>query len=180
MRSVALLRGINVGGHRKVPMAELRAAAEEAGFTRVETYIQSGNLIFDSGKLGAAEAAMRLERTIAGHFGFSVDLVVRTAREWARYAESNPFTKAAQERPNLLHLGLSTSPCAKGAAKILRERAAGGEVIEIVGDAIWIDFNLSTAKSKLSPAFLEKAIGSPVTLRNWRTVLKIREILDEK
>src|SRR5262245_16850824 len=114
-RMIALLRGINVGGNRKVPMAELRQIASEAGLEEVETYIQSGNLTFATTQTpAAAEAA--LEKAIEEKFGFAVDVVVRTAAQWARYAAGSPFPDAAKERPNILHLGLSKKPPAPDAA----------------------------------------------------------------
>lgn len=177
MRMIALLRGINVGGNRKVSMAELRTVAAEAGFSQIETYINSGNLLFDPAKMNASQASAQLERAIQKHFGFSVEVIVRTARQWKTYASGGPFRDVAELRPNLLMVGLSGSPISDNAENLLGERAAQHERVKIVGDAIWIDFGASSGKSKLTPALLDKAAGSPVTLRNWRTVLKLAEML---
>jgi uncharacterized protein (DUF1697 family) len=177
---VALLRGINVGGARKVPMAELRVLATRAGLGDVETYIQSGNLVFEAGRVSPKASADRLEKAIARQFGFAVDVVVRTAPQWKRYASGSPFPEAARIRPSLLLLGLSKQPCPRGAAAVLAERATQGERIEIVGDAIWVDFVKSVGKSKLTPAVFDRAAGSPVTARNWRTVLRLNEMLDRR
>lgn len=177
MRLVALFRGINVGGNRKVPMGELRTLAEELGFGEIETYINSGNLVFEAGKLSAAQAASRLDRAVQEHFGFSVDIIVRSAKQWSGYAAENPFPAAAKSRPNLLMLGLSKLPPAKGAAELLAERAGKNERVKISGDAIWVDFADGVGRSKLNPGLFDKAAGSPVTLRNWRTVQKLAELL---
>jgi len=177
MHMVALLRGINVGGHRKVPMAALCLAAEGAGFKDVKTYIQSGNLVFSAGRLSVAQTASRLEGAIEQRFGFAVDVIVRTEKQWQVYARSSPFPEAASDRPNLLMLGLAKMPLASAAAAYLRERAHSGERIKIVGDAIWIDFDASVGRSKLSPTVLDRAAGSAVTLRNWKTVTKLDEML---
>ena len=107
MKMLALLRGINVGGNRKVPMAELRSIAKDIGFTEVETYINSGNLIFDSGKMNSTRVATLLEKSIKSHFGFHVDVVVRTKMEWKKYASGGPFPDAANIRPNLLMIALA-------------------------------------------------------------------------
>jgi uncharacterized protein (DUF1697 family) len=177
MKMVALLRGINVGGNRKVPMAELCEVAIEAGLTEVKTYIQSGNVVFDAGKMKADQVSTLLERKIEGHFGFRVDLIVRTASQWKKYSVGNPFPIAARERPSHLLLGFSKLPCGKEIAEKLAERATQGEKIEIVGGVIWIDFARGVGKSKLVPAWVDKIAGSPVTMRNWNTILKLDEML---
>jgi uncharacterized protein (DUF1697 family) len=175
MKMVALLRGINVGGNRKVPMSELCAAATEAGLTEVKSYIQSGNVIFNSGKMNVNQSTALLEKAIEERFGFRVDVIVRTAVQWKKYASGSPFPGAERARPNLLHLGLSKFPCNKNIAEALKEAALYGEKIKLVGDAIWIDFAASVAKSKLRSTLLDRAAGSTVTMRNWNTVLKINE-----
>lgn len=177
---IALLRGINVGGNHKVPMLELRAVAADAGFVEVETYIQSGNLLFDAGRLSAKQAAARLEGAIEKHFGFAVDVIVRTALEWKKYTSGNPFPEAARARPNLLLLGLAKLPCAGNAEAVLGDRTTQGERIKIIDNAIWVDFGTSVGRSKLIPTLFDKAAGSPVTMRNWRSVLKLGEMLEQR
>lgn len=177
MKMVALLRGINVGGNRKIGMPELCQAAAESGFTEVESYINSGNLVFEAGKMKADQVAKTLESLIKSQFGFEVDVVVRTGSQWGRYTASNPFPGAVRIRPKMLHLGLAKLPCKNLSGARLAERALHGEKVIVVGDAIWVDFAESVGKSKLTPAWFEKIAGSPVTLRNWNTVLKLNEML---
>ena len=173
---VALLRGINVGGNKKVPMAELRELAAGLGWQRAETYIQSGNLVFAANG-GDAEAEQALEGAIAAHFGFVVPVVVRSVAAWRAYAAASPFPEAASARPNLLHLGLSKRRPQTGAADALAKYATSGEGIEIQGDAVWIDYAGGVARSKLTPAVLDRAIGSSVTMRNWKTVQQLAAML---
>jgi uncharacterized protein (DUF1697 family) len=174
-RILLLLRGVNVGGHRKVPMEALRQTCRDIGFGDVESYIQSGNLVL-SAPGGAEAAATMLETAIEQRFGFAVDVVARTARQWAANAAGSPFPEAAEKQPNLLHLALSKQKPKPGALAALRERAQAGELIEASGDARWVLFPNGVARSKLSPAVFDKAVGSPVTARNWRTVLKLHEM----
>ena len=108
-RLIVLLRGINVGGHRKVPMEALRELCRELGFSRVESYIQSGNLVLSAPE-GPEAVVARLEPALEERFGFAIDLVARTAEQWARYAAGSPFAEAAEQQPNLLHLALSRQP----------------------------------------------------------------------
>lgn len=176
--SVALLRGINVGGNKRVPMAALRALAEGLGWRDVATYIQSGNLVFRaSGKPAAWERA--LETAIEHEFGFPVPVIVRTASSWRESAAGSPFPDAERDRPKLLHLGCSKAPTARGAVEQLTPRCTQGERVAIRGQAIWIDFVEGVARSKLTPAVLDRALGSTVTMRNWTTVQAIASMLAE-
>lgn len=172
---IALLRGINVGGHRKIEMAALRALGTELGFGAVQSYIQSGNLIFTSPDTAAAIEAS-LDRAIADRFGFPVEVLVRAADAWPALIQGNPFPKACVDEPNLVMMALAKRPPNKEAATALRERAAAGERIATAGEALWIHYPEGVARSKLSPALIDRLVGSPVTARNWRTVLKLAEL----
>jgi uncharacterized protein (DUF1697 family) len=172
---IALLRAVNVGG-RKVEMAALRKVAEAAGFKDVRTYIASGNLVL-SGPGSPAAAAAKLETAIAARFGIDVPVIVRTARQWKAYlTPPASLAKAAQEKPSGLLVGLSQAPPGKEAAAVLRQRAAAGERIEMVGDSLWIEFGQGIARSRLTPTAVDKAMGSPTTMRNWNTVRKLAEM----
>lgn len=173
---VALPRGINVSGRNKVPMPELREVAERLGLACVQTYIQSGNLLFEADAEAAALEEI-LEAAIADRFGLSIPVIVRSASEWPHYRASNPFPQAAEAEPNRLMLMLSKSPPVPGAEAAIRERAQGGEQVKLVGDALWVHFPGGSGTSKLSPALIDRLIGSPVTSRNWRTVLKLQDML---
>lgn len=172
---IALLRGINVGGGNRVPMADLRALCEGLGWEEVRTYIQSGNLLFAAaGKPARLEAA--LEEAIEGEFGLAIPVIVRAGADWPGYVAANPFPKASESEPNRVMLALSKKPPAAGAVERLRERAAAGERIERAGGALWIHYAGGSARSKLSPSVLDRLAGSPVTTRNWRTVLELDEL----
>ena len=172
-KTIVLLRGINVGGHRKVPMAALRDACRAAGIADIETYIQSGNLIFSA--MNATEAEAAIERIVEKQFGFAVEAIARTAKQWAVYARASPFADA-DDRGNIIHLGLSKKAPDRGLVEPLAARAKHGEEIVLDGDAIWIDFKDGVRGTKLSPAAIDKAAGSTVTMRNWRTVRKLAEM----
>lgn len=174
-RHVALLRAVNVGG-RTLPMAELRALAGEIGWADAATYIQSGNLLFTAeGERAALEA--KLEAAIAARFDMEVPAIVRTAAEWARYPAGCPFPEAAEAEPNRLMLYLSKRPPAAGAADSIAARASAGERVALAGDALWIHFPAGSGTSKLTPSSVDRAVGSPATSRNHRTVAKLLEML---
>lgn len=173
---VALLRGINVSGRNKVPMGDLRAVAEGLGLTGVQTYIQSGNLIF-SAQVEGPQLEEKLEAAIAARFAIPVPVIVRSASQWPAYVEGNPFPEAAASEPNRLMLMLSKSPPPPGAGDALQERARDGEHVKLVRDALWVHFPSGAGTSKLSPSLIDRLVGSPVTARNWRTVIELRDML---
>ncbi len=175
---VALFRGINVGGNKKLPMAKLRELCEGLGFVSVRTYIQSGNLVFRSA-LDPASVEQRIEGVVEQEFGFHADVIARSARQWTAYARAAAFPDAAEARPKFLHLGLSKQKPARGCVAKLEEYANPDERVALKGDALWVDYGTGVGRSKLTPAVLDRALGSTVTLRNWRTVMAISELLDE-
>lgn len=177
-RYVALIRGINVGATRKLPMAELRAHCATDGFGEVKTYIQSGNILLSSTD-SAEDVAARLKSLISHRFNLDVPVIVRSAEQWRSYAEGSPFPDAEAERPNLLHVCLSAAPLAKDAAELLAARANAKERLAVKDGTLWCDFGESVGHSKLTPALFDKAAGSPVTARNWRTVQALAAMLEE-
>ena len=173
-RLIALLRAVNVGG-RKLPMADLRALCGELGWEDVETYIQSGNLVFKAG--GEPDALeTQLEKAIRAKFGMDVPVIIRTAPQWAGYVKANPFPEAAKAEPKALQLLVSKRPPDKDAAARLMERAQSGERVKAAGGALWFHFPEGIARSKLTPSLIDKACGSPSTSRNWRTVLTLLQM----
>lgn len=168
---IVLLRGVNVGGNNRVPMADLRAACEKEGFANTRTYVNSGNLVVD-GKGSAASVEKAVEAILAKRFKVEVPVIARTAAQWKAYA-SDPFPKADSK---FVQLGLSKSPPAPGCAETIAGRAAAGEQVKVVGDAVWVHFPEGVGKSKLTPAFLDKAAGSPLTLRNRNTVQELSKL----
>ncbi len=170
-RLIALIRGINVGSTRKLPMAELRAACAEQGLGAVQPYIQSGNLVLDKGDPAKVEAA--LEKLIADRFGLDVPVVTRTAAQWAALIADCPFPEAARDAPNKLHLIACKAPPAPDAVEALAARAQHGERIVRCGGDLMIDFVGGVGPSKLVPALIDRLVGSPATARNWNSVLQL-------
>lgn len=172
---IALLRGINVSGRNKIPMSELRSLCADLGWKNVQSYIQSGNLVFQA-NAAAVKLETALEQAIQRQFGLSIPIVVRAAAGWSGYVKDNPFPKESQSEPNHVMLALSKAAPKADAAEMLQERAVNGERIVQIGDALWVHYAAGVADSKLSPALFDRRVGSPVTARNWRTVLKLQEM----
>ncbi len=169
-RFVALLRAVNVGGHRPVPMAELRALAGDLGFTEAATYIQSGNLVFST---DVPDPTERLTAGIERRFGFPVDVIVRSAARWRRYLAANPFREAPER--TILLLPAKAPPA--GAVEALAARGTKGERLVAAGDAAWAHFPEGVGASKLTAPVIDRLLGSPTTARNLRTVEAIRDLL---
>lgn len=173
-RLIALLRAVNVGG-RKLPMAELRALCGDLGWTDVETYIQSGNLLFTAaGGPDALEAV--LEKAILDRFGFHSDVMVRSAAQWARLVEANPLPKESEAEPNRVLVGIAKKKLEPGAADAIAARAVADERVVAAGGALWFHYPAGAGTSKITPSLIDRAAGSPVTARNWRTMLKLQEM----
>lgn len=176
MRFVALLRAINVGGKRKVPMAELRSLCQVLGYDDVATYLNSGNVVLRAtGSAGVIEAA--IERAIAERLGFHVDVSVRTAAQWSRLVAANPFTEEAKAAPNLVQLFVAKRKVPATAAAAIEHRARAGEQVRVAGGALWIHYPKGIGTSKLTATVIDTALGSPSTGRNIRTVLELDRML---
>jgi len=171
--NVALLRGINVGGHRRVPMAQLRGVAEEIGLARPRTLIASGNLVFES-EVAPEELERRIESAIAERFGFPVDVIVRTDEQWRAYVAANPFPEEGAADPAKLMMVIGKAPAGEREAAALLPYASGDERVASAGDALWLWFAQGAGRSRLGAA----PAGSGIwTARNWNTVLRLREMV---
>jgi uncharacterized protein (DUF1697 family) len=175
---IALLRGINVTGRNKIPMAELREVCSELGWADVKSYIQSGNLVFNA-DAKPDELEADLEGAIKGRFGLTIHVMIRAGSDWPTLVAGNPFPEESASEPNRVLLSVPKSPPKEGAAEALQERAVAGERVVRVGDVLWVHFPNGAGTSKISPALLDRLVGSPVTGRNLRTVLKLDEMARE-
>jgi uncharacterized protein (DUF1697 family) len=173
---VALLRGINIGGHKKVAMAELRDLLLALGFIDVQSVLQSGNLVFRSGSRSAPQIESLLEAEILKRLGLEVGFFVRTAEEWTTLVAKNPFPNEARQNPS--HFVLELFKDAPPAAKVRELQAAitGPEVISVRGRAAYIVYPEDIGHSRLTNALIEKKLGTRATARNWNTVLKLHAL----
>ena len=173
---VALLRGINVGGHRKVPMVELRQVMDGLGWTDVRTHLTSGNAVFTAGERSTAELAAELEAAIAGHFGFPVACLVRTAGELRAAADACPYPAADLDPARLLVLFLDRAPDA-GRLAAVDPAAFAPDEFRAGERELYCWFPNGMGRSKLPGALEAACRGRTVTGRNWRTVTKLLEMV---
>ena len=177
-RCVALLRGVNVGGNKGVPMSELKAVATALSLGDPRTLLQSGNLVFSAGDHKAAELERRLEAGIAERIGVKTEVCVRTAATWRRLVQANPFPEAARADPSHLLLIAFKSPPSPDAPEALAAVYDGPEQVRVAEGHAYIVYPEGIGRSKLTPALLGKHIGQG-TARNWNTVLKLEDMLGE-
>lgn len=174
---IALLKGINVGGNRKVPMADLRQVVADAGFGDVRTYIQSGNVVCTSSRRSSAAVAAELERVIGAAFGFDVPVVVRRDTELAAVVAGNPFlTPTPRADEQFLHvMFLSAPPTAEHAAGLDPARSPADEFV-LVGQELYLHCPQGVAGSRLTNDHLERVLHVRATGRNWRTVTTLLDL----
>lgn len=176
---ILLMRAIGPGN--TMPMAELRAMCSALGYTAPETYIASGNLILGAEEKDSRQVAAALEAAIAKRFGLDIHIVGRLAANWRGYVQANPFAGDEAATPKMLHLGLAKDPPPPGLIAALEERAMHGERIRIAGDALWIDYGeIGAGQTKLTPAYINKHFGAPVTQRNLNTVNKLLAMVEAR
>jgi uncharacterized protein (DUF1697 family) len=176
---IALLRGINVGGNKKVPMAQLRRLVEGLGYERVRTYVQSGNVVFSDGEGETASAvARRLAHAIRDEFGFDVAVVVRSRDELAAVVEANPYPQA-DEAPTTLHvIFLDAAIDPAGLADVDQAAFAPDEFV-VRGRDVYVLTPGGIGRSKLAAKLTDKRLGGTATARNWRTVGRLLAMADE-
>lgn len=173
---IALLRGINVGGNNKLPMADLRTLLTELGCQNVKTYIQSGNAAFDAPD--ATDMADRLTSAIAERFGLKVPVILRTRDELAQVPAQNPFPTEGESDPAKLLITFLAQAPDPALAEALHGHRSPHESIDVIGREvyIWCPNGINEIKLK-SPEF--KQVFAAGTGRNLRTVQKLLEMAAE-
>ncbi|MDJ0464163.1 DUF1697 domain-containing protein [Streptomyces sp. H27-C3] len=174
----ALLRGINVSGHRKVPMAELRVLMTELGHGNVATYLQSGNAVFTSDADAAEDAlAASLGQAIEARFGFAVDVLVRSTAYLSAVADACPFP-AAELEGKQLHVTYCSEPLTAERFARIEPAAYLPEEFRLGDRALYLYAPNGLGRSKLGEALARPALfkGVVATSRNWNTVVKLVEM----
>ena len=170
---IALLRGINVGGHNMVAMSDLRELLGDLGFDGATSLLQSGNLVFKSPRLTGDSLERLLEKETAQRLNVSADYLVRTADELKKVIDRNPFPKHAKDDPShLLVMFLKTSPPADK-LEALQASIKGPEIVRSDKKQLYLVYPAGIGKSKLTGTLIERRLDARGTARNWNTVLKL-------
>lgn len=181
MRFIAILRGINVGTGRKVPMADLKKLCESLELQQVQSYIQSGNLVFElPNPEPISELEVRLQKTFSETFGFEIPVLIRTSEEWAASTAKNPFLKEENVDIERLHLTcLKQLPSPELLEKIKSFQYLPDRY-EIIGRDVFIFCAAGYGTSKLVNSFFELKLKTSATTRNWKTVVQLNEMIMNK
>ncbi|MGF9979285.1 DUF1697 domain-containing protein [Viridibacillus arvi] len=179
---IALLRGINVGGHNKIKMAELKQMFERMGFTRVKTYIQSGNVLFESDEKEPF-ILKRIVHEIKAVFGFTISVILRTSSELERITGECPFSKEeisdaeASSEGESLYVALLLEVPSQERIEGLSTFRTEYEDFRFEGREVYLLFQKSIRNSKLANNV--QKLGVPVTIRNWKTMNKLTTLAKE-
>jgi uncharacterized protein (DUF1697 family) len=177
-RYVSLFRGINVGGHQLVKMDALKELHTSLNLQNVQTYIQSGNVVFASDNPDVTVIQKDIEGGFAQKFGFQVKVMVRTACEFNKIIENNPFqNQPVRESKWVVAIFLASDPIST-ALEDIQKAYSGPEEIHIIGQEAFIYYPEGQGRSKLTNTFLEKKLKTVSTARNWNTVLRLQKMME--
>jgi uncharacterized protein (DUF1697 family) len=169
---ISMLRGVNLGGHHKISMEELRLVYETLGLEEPKTFIQSGNVVFRSKDQNLPRLAKRIEDAIERKFGFRAEVIQRTASEMKEVIRKNPFSKRRDIEPGkLLVMFFSDNFSAEVQAKLVKIET-NPEEVRVAGRELYIYFPDGQGRSKLTPV-LGRILKNTGTGRNWNTVTKL-------
>ena len=173
---IALLRGINVGGRNKLPMADLRDLLAEMGLNNVKTYIQSGNVVFQSERTDVAALAQEIGEAIEQRHGFAPRVLLLDAEAVRSAMAANPFPEAEAE-PKTLHLYFLAEQPENPEVEMLDQLKTESERFQLGDQVFYLHAPDGIGRSKLAER-AERTLGVAATARNWRTVSKVMELVE--
>jgi uncharacterized protein (DUF1697 family) len=176
---VALLRGVNVGGKNKLGMKDLVSIFMQAGCHNVRTYIQSGNVIFDAAPKVTAQLPDLIASQIKNRFECQTQIILRTAEQLRDIAQNNPFIQAGAAEDSLHTLFLAQLPRSSNIKSLDPHRSPPDEFI-VRGREVYLRLPNGVARTKLTNSYFDSKLATTGTLRNWRTVLRLAELVRTK
>jgi uncharacterized protein (DUF1697 family) len=175
---IALLRGINLAGHHKVKMEDLRKLCESLKLRNAQTYVQSGNLVFRTDEKDTVRLAKRMEDAIERKFGFRAGVVLRTTAELRDLIARSPFGKRKGLEPSKLNVTFLACDLAKDTCDQILQIKAEVEEIKLGRRELYVYFPDGMGRSKLT-AVLDRTLKKAGTVRNWNTVTKLLEMAEQ-
>ena len=168
-RYIILLRGINVSGKNKLPMAELREILNELGFQNVQTYIQSGNIILDSEETKEV-TCQKIKEGITAEFGYDVPVLARTPEEWKNTLEKYPFSQENEKIVAFTFLDRITKE------SVIEVKGSNEDKYKITDDVVYLYCPSGFGNTKLTNSVIEKKLKVTATTRNLKTTIKLLEL----
>ncbi len=175
----AWLRGINVGGNNKLPMKDLKAIFEQEGCTEVVSYIQSGNVVFDATAAEAKTLGARVAARIEKDLDIKSPVIVRSAAAIKKVAAAHPMGDAAAE-PKFFAVGFLQAKPSAAQVKAMEVDRFLPDGWKVVGSEVYLHYPNGMARTKLTNAYLDRALGTVSTVRNWNTLTKIAALCLER
>ncbi|SRR5258706_10167115 len=175
MKYVALLRGINVGGNNMIKMETLRATLATLGFENIKSYINSGNLVFETAKTDDGKLAEKIHNAIQTEFGFDISVMVRPMAEIEEIVANNPF-EGQFDNDKYVHLFFLNEELTEDQKSRLLEQANDNEQYALLGRHVLCMLKISILDSAVGKGFIDKKLKVAATGRNWRTVKTIAEM----
>jgi len=175
---ICMLRGVNVGGHHKIKMDELRTLCEALGHSSVQTYVQSGNVVFATKKRDFDRLAIEIEKAIEQRSGFHSDAILRSVDELRGVVRKSPFVTRQDIEPNKLVVTFLAKDPGQGAREQVLAMSIGPEELRFEQREYYVYFPDGMGKSKLPIAAIERRLKVPGTGRNWNSVTKMLEIAE--
>lgn len=176
---VAMLRGVNVTGHY-VKMEQLRGLCIRLGFQKVETYVQSGNIVFEAKTGNPALLSKRISGSILESFGFETPVIIRTSNEMENVVANNPFLKEKDVDSSKLHVTFLREAVPKGSMKTLEKLATSQDRFYPASREIYLYCPEGYGRTKLSNNAIEKAVSVTATTRNWRTTNTLLDMVSKR
>lgn len=175
---IAFLRGINVGGNKKINMADLRALFESLGFPHAQTLLQSGNVVFTADESDQSDLSGRIEVGIQERFGFESKVIIRAGDELLGIIAAHPFNADQLTEPGKIAVVFLADAPDSAALDDLRAAHTGPETIHANGRELYIFYTEGMGRSKLTNNLIEKRLNVTGTTRNWNTVNKLAALAE--
>jgi uncharacterized protein (DUF1697 family) len=175
---IALLRGVNLQSHNRIKMDALRTVCESIKLRDVQTYIQSGNIVFRTPETNEAKLAARIERAIESEFQCRTPVILRTTSQWKEAIARNPFAARSGIEPNRLLVTFLAADPGHEAREKARAIPAAPEELHIFERELYTYFPNGMARPKLSMAAVERALKVTGSGRNWNSVVKLLEMAE--
>lgn len=176
---ISILRGINVSGKKLIKMDALRSLFEANGFHEVESYVQSGNVIFKSKVEDYIQLEQKIEVAIESHFGFYVPVIVMSIHQLKQIIDNNPFTQDPKKDPAFLHVTFLSSIPESIDQAVFQNKLQGDESISFHLDTVYLFCPSGYGKTKLNNNFIEAKLKISATTRNWKSCKEILKITEE-
>lgn len=174
---ISMLRGINVSGQKKIRMADLNDLYKSMNFANIKTYVQSGNVVFGSGENDSEKLAQEIETEIAKNYGYPVSVFIRTAEDFNRILQNNPFLNERKAEPAKLHVTfLNRIPSDLEISNFKPPVNSGDDEFSFGEQEIYVYCPNGYGRTKLNNNFFERKLNIPATTRNWKTVNTLFEM----